>query len=190
VGSDISRFMDGSASITLEELEREWPQWNEHERLDFCQFCSWLDGQDDFPNMLRFVMQHGDTSDWCGVAMSVAHRLPRDEAFELLVKALRDSQIGHAANIGQGIALTKHPEAESTLRRHLEAIWAHCALWEDANFTNWVAFEATTCIAHLIELGAAPGDFEWQVRQLRQHACAGNRNSCRNYLSKHYKWMT
>ena len=30
-----SKFADGSASVTLEELEKEWPTWSEWERIDF-----------------------------------------------------------------------------------------------------------------------------------------------------------
>jgi hypothetical protein len=139
--------------------------------------------------MLRFIMQHAAPDEWSGVAMSVASHLPREEAFDILRRALGSVEIGQSSNIGQAIGMTKHPEAEPTLRRHLEAIWAHSALWENAGFMNWVAFDATTCIAHLIELGAAHGDFEGQVRQLAAHSCAGNRDSCRSYLSKHYSWL-
>jgi hypothetical protein len=140
--------------------------------------------------MLRFIVRHGGPEDWSGIAMSVASQLPRDEAFVSLLGALRATEIGRASNVAQGIAITKHPEAETTLRRHLEAVWAHLRLWDDADFINWVAFEATTCITHLIELGAKPIDFEERVRQLLQHRCTGNRDSCRNYLSKHYIWLS
>ena len=89
----------------------------------------------------------------------------------------------------KAIAATKHPQAAATLRRQLSAIWAHAGLWNDADFTNWVAFDATVCIADLIELGAPAEDFEGQVRQLANHVCAGNRRSCRNFLGKYYRWL-
>ena len=152
--------MDGSASITASELQREWHTWTDSQRMDFCQSCCWLHEQPDFPDMLRFIMQHAAPDEWSGVAMSVASQLPPDEAFDILLRALRTVEIGHTSNIGQAIAITKHRDAEPTLRRHLEAIWAHSALWENAEFINWVAFDATTCVAHLIELGAPPRDFE------------------------------
>jgi len=186
MGRLISRFMDGSASIAALELQREWHTWDDSNRSDFCQECCWLHEQPDFPDMLRFIMQHAAPNEWSGVAQSVASALPRDEAFDILLRALRTVEIGHSCNIAQAIALTKHPDAEATLRRHLEAVWAHRALWDDNEFLNWVAFDATTCIAHLIGLGAAASDFEERVRQLAQHTCVHNRESCRNYLSKHY----
>src|SRR3989441_11051496 len=75
MGSEVSRFMDGSASITSSELQREWPGWTDDERIDFCQSSCWLHGQPDFPDMLRFIMQHAGPDEWSGVAVSVASQL-------------------------------------------------------------------------------------------------------------------
>jgi hypothetical protein len=188
-GLIVSRFMDGSASITLAELEREWPTWTSGERVDFSQSCSWLHKQADYPDMLRFIATLAEPDDWPAIAVKIASTLPSGEAFVILLRALRATDIGCAANVVQAIAITKHPDAEETLRRHLAAVWEHGAIWEDDDFTNWVAFDATTCIAHLIELGAPPADFDDKVRQMSRHVCAGNRKSCRNYLSKYYSWL-
>lgn len=185
----VSRFMDGSAAITFQEFAREWPKWSERERQDFCGACSWLHQQADYPDILRYIMQHGGPDDWSAIANSVGTRLPRDEAYDLLTRVLRATDPGRGSNISQGISLTKHPEAESVLRAHLSSLWSHPSLWQDDDFTNWLAFEATTCIAHLIELGASPADFAEQVRELSKHACSGNRDSCRNFLQKHYSWL-
>jgi hypothetical protein len=187
---EVSRFMDGSASVTASELQREWHAWTDDERMDFCQSCCWLHEQPDFADMLRFIMQHAAPREWSGIAQSVASQLPRHEAYDLLVRALRSMEIGQTSNITQALAITKHPDAETTLRDHLRAIWAHDALWHDDKFLNWVAFDATTCIEYLIELGAAPSDFEQHVRQLARHSCARNRDSCRRFLAKHYSWPT
>jgi hypothetical protein len=189
MGCEVSRFMEGSASITAPELEREWPGWDDDVRMDFCESCDWLKEQPDFPDMLRFVMRNGGPYDRSSVAMSVACQLPPDEAFDLLTQALRNTEIGKTSNIGQAIALTKHPDAEATLRSHLLNIWEDGRLWDDDEFINWVAFDATTCIAHLIEFGASPADFATRVRQLSEHVCSHNRDSCRGFLSKHYPWL-
>ena len=180
--------MDNSASLTYAQLEAEWPAWTEDERLDFCNACSGLHEQADFPDMLRFVMAHGAPREQSAVALSVASRLPQAEAFDLLVRALHGLGPG-ASNITQAIAVTRHADAVPTLRAHLQQTWAHPGLWDDADFINWVAYDATTCIAHLIDLDAPPDDFEDHVRRLAGHACAGNRRSCRHVLSKHYRWL-
>jgi hypothetical protein len=185
-GCDISRFMDGSAAITFPEFAREWPTWTEQDRLEFCGSCTWIHQQADFPDMLRYMMGHAGTTDWSAIANSVAECLPRDEAFDFLTRALRASDPGNSSNFSQGISLTRHRGAEGVLRAHLPDLWSHPSLWKDDEFTNYIAFDATTCIVHLIELGASPVDFEEQVRELSMHRCSGNRESCRNYLQKHY----
>ena len=142
----ISRFMDGSASITAPELMVEWQTWTEELRSDFCQSSVWLHEQSDFPDMLRFIMKHGGRYDRPAVALSVASVLPLDEAFGLLLQALHTTEIGGScANFCQAIALTKHPDAETTLRQHLQAVWAHGKLWDDDPFTNWDNEAAVLC---------------------------------------------
>ena len=182
----LSRFMDSSASITATQLQQEWPNWTEHLQMDFCQSCYWLDFQDDFPEMLRYIMRHGSPGHWSAIALQVTYKLPQQEAFDFLVQALRKMDIGRSSNIIQGIAETKHSSAEAVLRKHLGLIWEHPALWDDSTFLNWVASAATICIAHLIRVGAPPADFVEQVRLLSKHVCSRNRDSCRNYLSKFY----
>ena len=187
-GTKVSRFMDGSASITNGELQLQWHTWSESDRLDFCQECGWLSPQPDFPHMLRFVMEHGGPREWPALASSVARHLPCGEAFDILVRALHSVEPGRSANLAQAVALTRHPRAESTLRRHLDSISSHPSLMDLAEFVNWIAFDATTCISHLIELGGPPSDFESLARQLARHPCPGNRDSFRNFLSKDYKF--
>jgi len=185
----ISRFMDGSTAISAEELQREWPTWTEEQRVEFCQACCWLTGQSDFPQMVRFIMEHAGPDEWSGIAMSVASELPRDEAFDILLRALRSTDIGRSSNITQAIALTRHADAEPTLRAHLQTLWQNPGLWDDDEFLNWIAFEATTCISHLLELGVLAAEFEEQVRGLSEHCCSHNRESCSGFLSKYYSWL-
>ena len=188
-GCRISRFMDGSAKIAFPEFAREWPTWNEQERRDFCSACSWLGKQEDFADMLRHIMQHGGADEWSSIALSVGSRLPQAEAFDLLARALHASDLAHSSNIIQGISVTKHPEAEVVLRAHLAALWSQPSIWDDDSFTNWLAFGAICCIKHLIAVGASPEDFDDQVRALAKHGCAGNRDSCRRFLAKHFPWL-
>jgi hypothetical protein len=185
----ISRFMDGSASMTMAELQRDWPSWTDEQRVDFCQSCIWLHEQADYADMLRFIMGHGSPSVWGATALQVATALPSDEAFPLLLGVLRATIIGQGANITHAIAKTKHRDAKATLQQHLRAVWEHPGLWADDEWLNWIALDTTTCIEHLIELGESPADFEDRVRRLSQHVCPQNRDSCRNYLSKHYSWL-
>jgi len=187
-----SRFLDGSASITASELERDWATWTEDLQIDFCQNCLYLFGQSDFREMLRFIMQHGSSKHWAAIALTVAYRLPQQETFDFLIRALRaTTDIASAANMTQGIAETKHPDAEAVLRDHLADIWMQPALWENSSSgINWIAYNATTCIDYLIKLGAPAADFAGHARRLSQHVCSLNRDSWKRHLSKHYPEMT
>ncbi|MFA6544672.1 MAG: hypothetical protein WCS99_09625 [Limisphaerales bacterium] len=189
VVSRISRFMDGSASISATELQHEWPTWNDETRMDFCGACGWLHKQPDFQDMLRFVMKHGSSRHWSSIALDVASCLPQLEAFDILVRALHSVDADHTSNISQAIAMTKNSGAETVLRHHLAALWTHPDLWKGADFLNWIGFDATTCISNLIDLGAPLSDFAEQVRRLSEHVCQRNRESCHNFLSKHYAWL-
>lgn len=194
----VSRFMDGSASIQAGELRLLWPGWDEETRIDFCQSCSWLGKQEDFPEMLRLIMRQGEPRYWAGIADSIAVRLPQPEAFDFLAQALRrlardqfsnEQDLNYATNLTQGVALTKHPEAQTVLREHLQRLWAHPALWDDDEFMNFIAYAAICCILHLLELGAPATDFEPQVQRLSQHVCASFRQICANRLGQHYSWL-
>lgn len=185
----ISRFMDGSASITFDELRRDWSEWDESDRLDFCQECGWLNKQTDLPDILRFIMDSASVAEASAIAMSAATSLPQEEAFSKLLSRLNASKPGKSSNIAQAIALTKHPSAESTLENHLQMLVRHPELWNDSEFLNWIAFDATTCIAHLIELGVQPHAFESNVRQLALHVCERNRKSVQQFLGKHFPFL-
>jgi hypothetical protein len=184
----VSRFEDGSASISLEELETDWSSWPDGDRNDFCSACSALHEHPDFPDMLRFVMGHGNHLQWSLVANLVSYALPADEAFAVLTSALERTP-SHESNLIQAIALTKHQEAAPFLRHRLSNLWSRSELWADDSFLNWTAYDATCCISHLLELGEKPADYEEMARALSSHVCAGNRDSCVQYLHQCYEWI-
>ena len=188
VSAVISKFQDGSVSITAGELETQWSGWSQRDRHEFCSGLAWLAGQADLPNMLRFVMSQAEPEYWSSTALAVAHCLPKEEGFGLLRDALARLD-SHTANITQGIAATEHPEAKRLLERHLEQLWSYPDLWADDPFSNWRAFDATCCIQNLLDLGAQPSEYEAKVRALSKHACAGNRQSCGTFLHKYYDWL-
>jgi hypothetical protein len=189
MGTTVSRFMDGSASMTATRLASEWPEMTEDERVDFCSAANWLSKQADFADMLRFVIRHGKPDEWQWMSLSIATGLPQEEAYVSLAGALEIMSVEKSINIVQGIALTKHPQAEARLRQHLGVVWKQAGLWDDDDWLNWTAYAARTCIEHLLELCVPPGDFEPQVRKLSEHICERNRDDCRRFLSKYYPWL-
>jgi len=182
----VSRFLDGSAEITLAELEAGWSQWEEQERSDFCHASAALVTHPDYPAMLRFILKRGSIENCTSIALSAAAKLPSEEAFTELVRCLKVATPGPAANFSQAIAFTRHPEAVATLREFLRQIWSQPRLWENDPFNNWLAFDAVACIEHLITLGVSPAEFECEARALAAHPCAGNRDSWQTILAKYY----
>ncbi len=188
-GASVPKFFDGTAEITLLELKNEWPNWTKSERHDFVEACSHMKQQPDLPDILRFVMSSDDPNHRNSVALAVSFRIPKEEAFALLLDALTNANGQHTANLTQAIAKTNHPEAITVLRKHLEELWKNPRLLADDPFINWVAFDAHCCIQQLIEIGAPAPEFEEKVRAISQHPCKGNRESCYGFLSTHYSWL-
>lgn len=185
----VSRFMDGSASITFLELASEWSSWGEKEQVDFCGACSWLHKQPDFPDMLRHIMQHGPSRVWWIIAISVATHLPQQEAYEWLLQKAVPAGPENSANLYQAISITRHPDAVKVLRAHLNVLWRHESLWLDDKFSNIIAYRATCCIKNLIDVGVPAHELVTYVRDLAGHPCSGNRESCVNFLGEHYPWL-
>ena len=192
LATDISRFVDGSASITLARLEAEWSNWTPADRMDFCRSLDDLRllEQPDLPAMVSFLVYHADPTELSAVAPNLKFILGRDEEFSLLLVALQRSRNGDTANIIQAMGLTKHERAQAVIRQHLEALWKDDSLWDDAEFMNWVAFDAVNSIRYLIELGAPSAEFEERVRELSQHSCRRIREKCRQLFAKHYAWLS
>lgn len=188
-GAGISKFSDGSASISLDELKSEWPKWDDAQRNDLAWNIGYLNNNSDLPEILRFLMRSEDSDHWSAVASTVSYRLPQPEAFELLRSALAHAPAGRSANITQGISLTKHPQAMPLLRKHLADLIVSKDFPNDDPFNNFVAYDAICCVSHLIDLGASPAEFEESVRILANHRCAGTRKSCRDHLKKYFDWL-
>ena len=191
--TDVSRFIDGTASITLQQLKEEWSSWTDADRADFCD--SLIDlvnlDQPDLAEIVRFLLQEANV-DILGalvLQLPVVQTFSRDETFELLIGVLQRSSLGHTSNIVRALGLTQHPEAGATLRRHLQSIVATPAAWEDAKFHNYLAKDAAYCVLNLVKLGAPPAEFDGIVRRLSEHVCPRNREWCRRNFAKDYAWV-
>lgn len=187
-GTAVSRFEDGSAYFSLIELETGWLSWTDKDRLGFAQACSELHEDPDFPDVLRFLMKHGDQNICSTIAGLVAYKLSQVEAFSLLADKLAQTD-SVLANLIQAIAITKHPDAPGLLRDTLDQLWKKPDLWDDDAFLNWTAGDVIACIEYLLELGADPAEFDEKVRALNEHPCSGNRDSCRRWLRASYPWL-
>jgi hypothetical protein len=182
----ISRFVDGSATISLAELRGEWSQWTRAERLDYAVNSSPLEGMADFPDQLRFVVSNGGPEEWSAVASSIARCLPTDEAFGILTSFLDETPQGSRSNLYQAIERVGHPGSLDVLLEELELLGAHPAIGDDDSFLNWLAYDLTCGIQHALRLGAPPAQFEDAVRRLAIHPCVGNVDAARWRLATTY----
>jgi hypothetical protein len=180
-----SKFADGSAAITLAELEKEWPTWNDWERIDFCQeLCA--ANCPDSPDILRFVMAHGEPQHWSGIALDIVYHLPPDEAIPFLLDAYTRFDSERADNIIQALAKSGAPEAHKVLREHLQKLWAHPDLFTEHKYINGVAAAAGNCLRHLLDLGESPEEFRGKYEALLRHPTESNRQIAQNFLTKHF----
>jgi hypothetical protein len=170
----ISRFMDGSAVMSLELLMSGWPDWSDDERVDFAYQCSWLSSREDFADMLRFVVGHGGTDECAGIALSLVKVLPADEAFSILQSLLAKAPPGRRSNFLQAVTATTCPATEELLRKELGSLVAHSGLWSADAFHNWIAHDATCALDSLLRCGVDAEEFDELAKRLARHPCPGN----------------
>jgi len=188
-GTVVSRFMDGTAEISLSELKEFWPHWTRLERYDFTTAACSLHEHSEFPDMMRFVLEEGDQDDISTVALQVVSALPTDEAFQRLSAILQRTPVGKAANINQAIAHTKHADATRLLSERLRTTLEDSRLMTPDKFLNWVAYDAICSIDHLLDMGFSANEFEDDVRRLSKHSSHGTIKSLQLRLAKWYPWL-
>jgi len=182
-----SRFLDGTATVTLGELQEEWPRWNEHERLDFCQAFACGADVPGRENILRFLVRHADHIVHSTVALSVAMWLPAREAVSILKEWCLTGEVGQCANYFQALALTKDPAALDFLRECFRRVWNSEGLMATADFQNWIASDAMWCIKNMVELGEDTDALRPAYETLKTHPCPGTREQTQSWLSEHFE---
>lgn len=182
-----SRFHDGTATVTLGELQAEWPRWNERERHDFCQAFAFGGEVLGRENILRFLVRHADHRTHSTIALGVARWLPGREAVPILKEWCLIGEIGRCANYFQALALTKDAAALDFLRECFRRIWNSEGLMAAADFQNWIALDAMWCIKHMVELGDDAGTLRPAYETLKTHPCEGTRKQTQAWLSEQFE---
>lgn len=180
-----SKFADGSATITLDELAQEWGTWSNTDRSDFCQAVT----QAKFPHLadiLRYIMQHGDFASWEAVANSVARNLPQEEAVAWLTDVCKSVQVGKGAKFYQALALSRPPYCRDMLMQYLSRTWADGRLLSEDEVFDWVANDAVSLIEYLIQLGQNPNTLADKYKILVRHPNNINKQSAINKLSQFF----
>lgn len=182
-----SKFLDGTASITLDELEQEWPTWTESERSDFCQAWSCADVP-NAENIVRFVVGNGDHLQWHLIALTVASELPTDEAFEILKNWSQCEQgVVPCACYIQALASTADPRVREVLRTCLDRKLKAIDFMDGSNWQNWIANDAIACTKYLLELGECRSEFCDVYERVKKHPSKGTRESAKRWLSRYFE---
>ena len=183
-----SRFMDGSATITLAELERDWAKWTDSEKMDFSHsFATWGRDVPERAEILRFLVANGDhESCWWAIAMSIAIEFPVEESVPVIRAWCESSKVGHAANYHQAIALTGDPTAHAILEAGFRRTWNTPGLMNDDEFINQIASDAIWCMKHMLELAEDPERFRAAYVALTGHPCQRVRDQTGRWLSEHF----
>jgi hypothetical protein len=182
-----SRFLDGTAAITLAELQKLWPSWNEDERLDFCRALACGADVTDVQSILRFLIMHSDRCVRSTIALNVAMRLPAEEAVLVLKGWCLADEIGQCANYFQALALTKDIGVLDFLRSCFRRIWNNEGLMARADFQNWMAFDAVCCLKEMLALGENAGALRSAYETLREHPDGGTQKQTEMWLSEYFE---
>lgn len=179
-----SRFRDGSASINLDALTREWPSWNQHERLDFSlAFCHCQ--CDDRSAILRFLMRNADHDVSSTIASSIALALPTEESLPFLQKCCTSCDVGRGANYFQALWMTRSPKALPILKASLDRIWNSPDLQKTDEFCNFTAFDAIWCIDALVRVGTPVASLRDRYETLLSHPTMQGQTI--QWLSTHFE---
>ena len=180
-----SKFADGSATISVADLEQEWGGWSALERADFCQAVT----QARFPHLgdvLRFIMKNGDVASWESVANSIARNLPAEEAVPFLTDMCKTAPIGKGAKFYQALAVSRPAFVRDTLMGCLNRTWADSRLLSEDEVFDWVANDAVCLIEYLVQLGQNPNTLADKYKVLVRHPNNINKQSAISRLGQFF----
>lgn len=179
-----SRFRDGSASISLNQLSHDWPDWSDYEKIDFCQSFVHYHGRQR-AGILRFLMRNGKQDSWSAIVASIATTLPSKETIPFLRECCESCNIGRGSNFFQALWLTKSPEAVGILWSALDRIWDSPDLLKPDEFCNFAAFDAIWCIDALVRLGEPLDSLRDRYETLKTHPTM--HSEVVHWLSEHFE---
>lgn len=177
-----SKFADGSADISVSQLEDEWGTWSVVERADFCQSVT-QSRLPHLPDILRFIMLNGDFASVETVANSIARNLPAEEAVPYITDMCKTVPVGKGAKFYQALALMRPAFCRDTLMHCLNRTWSDSRFLSEDEVFDWVANDAVCLIEYLVQLGQNPGTLADKYKVLVRHPNNVNKQSAINRLS-------
>ena len=180
-----SKFADGSASISVAQLEQEWGNWSAADRADFCQAVT----QARFPHLpdiLRYIVKNGDFASIESIANSVARHLPAEESVPFITDMCKTVPVGKGAKFYQALALCRPAFCRDTLMQCLNRTWSDNRFLSEDEVFDWVANDAVCLIEYLVQLGQPPASLGDKYRVLVRHPNNINKQSAITRLSQYF----
>jgi len=183
-----SKFADGSATITMEELSEQWPTWRPEEKADFCYAINEAK-LDILPDIYRYIMtvDPPDYESWSAIAAWVVRKLPESEFSPWLEEACITCPVGKGEKLMQAFALSKTPKAVETLRKCLHRAWNNPQIFVAEGYIDHAAMDAVVCMECLLQMNQGSPDFAEKYQVLANHGIAVNRESAVSRLSMYFK---
>ena len=179
-----SRLEDGSASITLTQLDADWSSWTREERGDFCNSIRGLRGPIRI-DVLRFLIKNADADLLRNVAMELVD-LPSVEIVPAFSRWIQDSAPGRATNYVQALGWTKAREGTAVIAHrltHLKAAPSNV----DESARTLINLEELQCIRQLIELGRSPSEYQSEAIRFATHSAPTVQHAYRYYLAEYFE---
>ncbi len=175
-----ARLADGTATITLKQLKREWRDWDASQRVDFCLSFAFAHDIPDRFRILRFLVANGDHDCWPVFAHSLPSEFWPDEAVEILCQWADSCPAGEASSYLNALGILhlhkdheqEISDARSFLRRYLKDTMLTEGLISDSVSCNEIAYDALVCVESLVSLGEDREILRGPHHLLRTHPCA------------------
>lgn len=181
-----SRFADGTAAITIQELENDWHLWDLRDKLDFAHAVT--EAKFDYlPDVYRFIIREGGFETWSAIASWVVRTLPREEYLDWLIDACKQVPVGEGEKLYQAMALTQSAKSVPVLKECLQRTWADRRLMAEDTLFDKPANDAAIIIECLRQLDYDSPDLWEKYEALSHHPINLNKQGAINRLSMFFK---
>ena len=179
-----SVFADGSQTITVDQLNKEWPNWSHGDRIDFsASFSDSAVRINNADEILRFLLANGDSQTNSNIAINVAEMLPAYEAFALLSEWCTTCEVGNRASYFHAIGYVDDERKQEVLGQCLDQISTHPSLFDKTESGYGVAIEATYFAEAMLRCGVKIDKATQLIRALSiEHPQKPIRERCRRLL--------
>jgi hypothetical protein len=145
--SSLSKFFDNKATISYEEIEREWASWDEIERQDFlfAYMRGHIMNEEDF-RIIEFIMEHAGPCEVCVLPQLVSLLPDKKRVLRYLLERIDEAnpeEIASGASMSMGnfymqIENMGESEAIPVLKKKISKMLEYLGLHEEGHHIQGV----------------------------------------------------